>query len=621
MYAAKWSRFYDYRKFCITFVLMILCSIALFSQPVLSADTILDVNGLNQKPIALTRYFSVFEDATNTLAINDVEQPAVSNQFKSDFPASESLNFGFTQSAYWLRFTLKNSDNQVSEQMLELAYHPIAEATLYVPNQNGYHTLQSGYSVPFEERVYPFRLFTFPISLPANSEQTLYLRVKTPNRLIVPVRLWQKSAFVHYERKDHVIQALYFGCALTMVIYNLFLFITLRDKNYFLYVLFSFSSFLGLLYYSGSASEIFSWHDTPEMIKQTVSSITAMIFVWFFLFMRQMFNTAKCFPFLDKLIKFFIAANLLLPFLLFFAFDETIKYRTLLVILSSIIAFFVILFCAIKRVRSAYFFLAAFTLLFISLLIFSLSALGLITVSIISSTWFIELGSACEMLLLAFALADRYNVLRQEKALAQQQLVDALQTSEHILEARVAQRTAELEIANQKLKALSMTDGLTGLANRRHFDEVLQNEWQRAKRFKQPLSIGLLDVDWFKKYNDFYGHQMGDECLKMVARVLAENVSRTGDLVARYGGEEFIFIAPVTNLNTAKLLAEKICHGLKILALPHELSEFGRVSMSIGIATLIPNDSITSEMLLKNADVALYLAKEQGRNRVVTYID
>ncbi|WP_445939439.1 GGDEF domain-containing protein, partial [Pseudomonas sp.] len=117
------------------------------------------------------------------------------------------------------------------------------------------------------------------------------------------------------------------------------------------------------------------------------------------------------------------------------------------------------------------------------------------------------------MLLLAFALADRFNVMRREKAKvqtellqAQQQLVDTLQSSERKLEQRVAQRTDELQLLNSKLEALSLTDSLTGIANRRHFDSILQQEWQRAQRLNHPLALAILDVDWFKPYNDHYGH-------------------------------------------------------------------------------------------------------------------
>lgn len=184
-------------------------------------------------------------------------------------------------------------------------------------------------------------------------------------------------------------------------------------------------------------------------------------------------------------------------------------------------------------------------------------------------------------------------------------------------ENRVIQRTRELEVANQKLAELSMTDGLTGIANRRRFDDVLAFEWERAQRQNQTLALGLLDVDWFKKYNDCYGHQMGDECLKQVAKILTENVSGTGDLVARYGGEEFVFVLPTTNGDIALRVAQKICLAFEKLGLRHELSTFAFVSVSIGVAVIVPAKDLQPKDLIQIADEALYLAKKQGRNRAV----
>jgi diguanylate cyclase (GGDEF)-like protein len=272
--------------------------------------------------------------------------------------------------------------------------------------------------------------------------------------------------------------------------------------------------------------------------------------------------------------------------------------------------------------------MAAFGFLFVTILSISLSALSILSSNLVSSTWKLQFGSALEMLLLAFSLSDRFNVIRLEKEKAQtnllqtqQLLVENLKLSEHILEARVLERTKELEIVNLQLKALSTTDALTGIANRRHFDDVLAVEWERAKRQNKPLALGLLDVDWFKKYNDHYGHQMGDECLKNVAAVLKSSICRTGDLVARYGGEEFVFIAPATDCNAALKMAQKIREEFEKRALPHELSDFGFVSASIGITCVIPNENLQSKDLVKIADEALYLAKEQGRNRVVAKIN
>ena len=187
------------------------------------------------------------------------------------------------------------------------------------------------------------------------------------------------------------------------------------------------------------------------------------------------------------------------------------------------------------------------------------------------------------------------------------------------LERKVAERTRELKASNEKLAALSSTDGLTGIANRRCFDDTMEIEWSRARRTGKPLSVAMLDVDWFKKYNDHYGHQAGDECLRQVARVFSGCVRRAGDLAARYGGEEFVLIAPDTDSNAALRIATLICHELEQLALPHEMSLYQHVTVSIGVATFFPiqQQDNSPEMLLKQADEALYQAKEQGRNRAV----
>jgi len=196
-------------------------------------------------------------------------------------------------------------------------------------------------------------------------------------------------------------------------------------------------------------------------------------------------------------------------------------------------------------------------------------------------------------------------------------LMDELRVRERGLEARVRQRTHELEDSNSKLATLSQTDGLTGIANRRRFDEVFAAEWSRAGRSGQSLALAMLDVDYFKAYNDTYGHQCGDDCLRAIANLLGKNVRRVGDLAARYGGEEFAFIAPMTDSDSALGIAETIRRALEQLNLPHAASPFHVVTASIGVAVVIPGKSDTPQGLLQMADAALYQAKQQGRNQVV----
>jgi len=180
----------------------------------------------------------------------------------------------------------------------------------------------------------------------------------------------------------------------------------------------------------------------------------------------------------------------------------------------------------------------------------------------------------------------------------------------------LTERTIRLEQANGLLAALSMTDGLTGLANRRRFDQVLASEWARAQRSHENLALVMLDVDWFKKFNDRYGHPAGDECLKQIATVLQSSVQRTGDLAARYGGEEFALILPGASQEAACHIAETIREKIRTLNISNESSSEGLVTLSIGVASLTDPERMDAGMLLFAADDALYQAKQHGRNQV-----
>ncbi len=171
-----------------------------------------------------------------------------------------------------------------------------------------------------------------------------------------------------------------------------------------------------------------------------------------------------------------------------------------------------------------------------------------------------------------------------------------------------------------ELYKLSTQDALTGVANRRGFDETLEKEWRRASRKNIGLSLLMVDVDYFKKYNDHYGHPQGDECLKKVAHVLTEQTSRTADYVARYGGEEFAIILPDTVLNEALVIANRICSGMVNAGIEHETSQVSDfLSVSVGVAHLNFNKPNTQIDLIKRADEALYEAKAHGRNRVKSF--
>lgn len=212
----------------------------------------------------------------------------------------------------------------------------------------------------------------------------------------------------------------------------------------------------------------------------------------------------------------------------------------------------------------------------------------------------------------------RYSVRLQTELAEQLRLRVALAQANTELEDKVQQRTQALEEVNHQLEVLSVTDALTRLANRRRFDAVWLDEWQRALRQSIPLAVIMLDVDHFKAYNDHYGHQQGDECLRRVGEVLLTTVRRAGELVARYGGEEFVVVLPGTSVIHAMAVAESIRANIQAAGIAHAHSGVAAVvTVSLGVAVGIPTQGDVRDALVHAADAALYRAKDQGRNRVV----
>jgi sigma-B regulation protein RsbU (phosphoserine phosphatase) len=215
-------------------------------------------------------------------------------------------------------------------------------------------------------------------------------------------------------------------------------------------------------------------------------------------------------------------------------------------------------------------------------------------------------------------VADKFAI-----ALQQADLVERLRrelSEKKQAEVKLQATVQELSRVTRFLEKLVNTDGLTGIANRRCFDESLKREWRRLCRTRQPLSLLLFDIDHFKQFNDTYGHQSGDECLIEVAQVASREIRRPADLLARYGGEEFAIILPDTDPGGAMEVAGRLHDAIRELNIPHVTSAVSdRVTLCAGIATAIPAPTASPEELIERADRALYRAKQQGRNRSAFY--
>lgn len=586
------------------------------------AQPMVDAASVSTQPLTLTSYVSVLEDPTGKLTLADVQSTELQNRFKADQPPGSSLAMGFTRSAFWLRLNLSNSSDMPLQRLLVLENPRVSHVQANIPQADGsYRAINTGSDVPQSSKVYPNRNFVFPLTLPAHSEQTLYLRVESSIGLLVPLQLWPVKAFHAYERDDYTGKAWYFGIAVAMILFNLMLLLALRDPIYLLYVVFV-SCTAGALAIKNGLAPDWSLFGMPLNANVIYYSGVSLALAALLQFARRMMQFERILPRLDWVLR----GMILLYLLSLIAYAVALPYVSRAGILLNFATAVILLagagVAAFKRQRSAFFFLAAFALLMLGGAMTSLRAMGIVPTNLFTVDG-LQLGSAMEMIVLAFALADRFNVMRREKARVQeelirtqQQLVDNLRSSEHELELRVAERTDELRELNNQLEAMSLTDALTGIANRRRFDQVLEQEWSHARRSGGLLAIALVDVDWFKRYNDHYGHPAGDACLREIAQALATTINRSTDLVARYGGEEFVFLAPMTDLAGVRGMANKLLQAVRALALPHELSPLGRVSVSIGIAAAAPGQEASADTLVAKADASLYEAKKQGRNQV-----
>ena len=240
-----------------------------------------------------------------------------------------------------------------------------------------------------------------------------------------------------------------------------------------------------------------------------------------------------------------------------------------------------------------------------------------------------RVGISLEVLLLSFALGDRFNRQRQmakqatdislhlatELNRSHEEKIRIQAQAQRELEGKVEQRTAELLEAKKRLELLSITDQLTGLKNRRYFDGCYTSEYKRACRSQSSISVMVIDIDHFKRVNDTYGHLVGDECIRLVAQAIHVHSQRPGDMAFRYGGEEFVVLLTDTDCGGSSSVAQLIRQEVEHIQYRYDGSVVD-LSVSIGIATTIPNDEIGAKNLLQQADDALYQAKENGRNRV-----
>jgi diguanylate cyclase (GGDEF)-like protein len=558
---------------------------------------------------------------------------------------SESINFGFTQSAYWLKLKVNNSADEEAEGLLEVGYAILDDVTFFVRKDNSdieiYHT---GDNRQFAQRPYPHSTFVLPLSLTGKQKAEVLVRIKSSSSVQAPIFLWHPNDFTEHSLKQYLGIGLYLGCLIGLAAYHLILGLSLRDRRHTLFTAYAIStaaliSSLEGLSYQYLWPEAVRWNHISIVFSMGCIYIFGGLFALDFLRLRDTLCRARLTYAFIGCSVFVVLSSLILPYAL------TIK----LALIDSLFGFALTLWLGISRARegdaAARYFSASFAFLMISGLLLIGNKIGLLPRTTITENA-LMVGSALQAILLSLALTERTNRDKQQRIAAQlatlteerelieqQQLAIISERKENeaqknelaqqrraneILEQKVEKRTAALEEANKKLTEIATMDSLTGVRNRKYLDEVFHSECKRAQRHHTSLSVMLIEMDNFTAINEEYGNVIGDRCLISLARQLKKSSSRASDVIARYGSIEFCILLPNTPHKDAAELAETICRNVANLTC--NVNNFSiKFTVSLGIASSIPNTVADGFHLIDQAAKALRSSSAAGGNRATSW--
>lgn len=578
--------------------------------------------------VAIAKGVAFFIDEAQQFTAQQIAKNAPLMQWQ--YTSGTSMNFFYSKAPLWIFFSVYNPSSKSRSALLEIDWPFIDSIELYrvkgssdaeLIGRQGDHLLTS-------ERSLKNRAYLFPITFDAGQSVDVLLKVSTSSLILLPIELWGEEAYWGNETATQSLLSLFFGLIIVMGIYNFGVWFYTRDISYLYYSLFVVCVALYEISITGYGFN-YVWEDSAWLNDHALVLFAGLSFLVGALFVDSFLNLRVSNILMHKVIMWLIALYAL--FITFSLFIDEVFVAPLGQYAGLILSAATIVLSGHEwykgNVAARYFTVAWFVLLL------GTSVYTLMLAGHIPHTLFTEsvqrVGISLEVLLLSFALGDRFNRQRQTAKQAtdislhlatelnrtHEEKIRIQAKAQIELEEKVTQRTAELQDAKKRLELLSITDPLTGLKNRRFFENCYLSEYKRAFRSRASISIMVIDIDHFKQVNDNYGHLVGDECIRRVAQAILVHSQRPGDVAFRYGGEEFVVLLTDTDPAGADSVAQLIRREVENIQYICE-GELVVLTVSIGVVTAVPNAETGDAQFLQLADDALYQAKQNGRNRV-----
>lgn len=519
---------------------------------------------------SLTHQLLLLEDPSKRLTIDNIRNGHYAGTFGP--PGKNGANLSFTRSAWWVKLQLINESSRENKIILRQAYPLIDYLDLWENTMGEWHHHKTGDRLPFSQRSIAYHDFLFPLTLPPDSESTLYLRYESEGAMDIALSASSPIELIQNISSEQFAYGVYYGGFLVLVVYNFFIFVVVRDKAFLYYLLYILCFGLYM-----SANDGFFYQmimpESPDLANFCLLILLGLSLLFAAQFSRHILTIKQFSRKLD------LAALSMIAVLGVVTFSSLFLPYALVVATQATLTLFVmplIFIMGIARLCSGYpparYFMLAWSTFIFGIMVYMVKVFGYFPRTFFTENIF-QIGSLIEMVLLSLALSSRVNELKKQ----------------------------------------SHTDALTEIPNRRMFDDVMRQEFQRTQRNGQPFSLLMIDIDHFKQFNDLYGHSQGDRVLKNVAAQL-RNLIRKPMMPFRFGGEEFAVILPRTDEKDARIIAERLRqHICSKLIGRHQ------ITVSIGLACQENQVFLSMHELLNAADEALYAAKDNGRNCVMTF--